>query len=332
MGIEHLDLTGTKYGRLTPLNRGMDRVTASGRIYRTWDCICDCGTTKNVTAYDLVRGKVKSCGCLRKEQTAINGKTSATTHGFTSKDASSSHRRLHSIWGGMKQRCKNPNEQAYKHYGGRGITYCEDWEVFENFKNWAMSNGYRDDLTLDRIDCNGNYEPSNCRWADWVTQSNNRRTSVKIKVGNEEHTATEWSKMTGQKPFNIGYRYKAGGLDGKEIIGSEYLRDIRKKTISFNGETHSIKEWGKIKSLSYSTINWRIKNGWSVEDALNTPAKVHDQRTIEVNGVTHTVHEWAEINDVGITTIYERLQRGWSEQDAVTLKPHSGVDYGSAVS
>lgn len=331
MSIETMDLTGQTFGRLTPFERGLDRVTKSGRTYKTWNCKCECGNVKNVTAYDLVRQKTKSCGCLRRDTCAINGR-SCKIHGYTSKGAKPSDRRLYHIWSSIKQRCTNSNEgHAYKYYGARGIKYCSEWEAFEPFKTWALNNGYSDDLSIDRIDCNGDYEPSNCRWVTWDVQSNNKRNTVKIRVGEEEHTAAEWAKITGTKHYNIEYRSRFGFHSEEEIISPVYLRDRNKTIITYEGESHDIKEWAALKNLSYSTINWRLKNGWSVEDALNTPRENHSHRVIDVDGIKHTIQEWSQINGIGITTIYERLSNGWNEKDAVTTVPHSGVKHDYAL-
>ena len=90
------------------------------------------------------------------------------------------HTRLYNIWRSMNQRCNNPNTINFKRYGGRGITVCDEWkDDFQAFYDWAMANGYSDELTIDRLDPNGNYEPSNCRWATWEQQANNKRNSMK---------------------------------------------------------------------------------------------------------------------------------------------------------
>src|SRR5699024_6277604 len=105
------------------------------------------------------------------------------------------NKRLYKVYESMKQRCLNPNNDSYHHYGGRGITICEKWvKDYSNFYKWATSNGYRDNLTIDRIDVNGNYTPSNCRWVGWEEQSTNKRNTIRVRVNGEELTIQELSK------------------------------------------------------------------------------------------------------------------------------------------
>lgn len=139
-----------------------------------WRCKCDCGNEIDVTATDLVSGHTRSCGCLMRETSA----KMLTTHG-------KSKERLYTVWQGMLGRCNRPSSEAYKNYGGRGIKVCDEWaNDYEVFRDWAYANGYdenaeRNQCTIDRIDVNGNYEPSNCRWADAKTQASNQRPRKK---------------------------------------------------------------------------------------------------------------------------------------------------------
>ena len=118
--------------------------------------------------------------------------------------------RLYSIYIGMKERCSNPQHCAYSNYGGRGISYCEDWQTFQNFKTWAEQNGYTDNLTLDRIDVNGNYEPSNCRWSTFKEQQNNRTNNHLIEYNGELKTLQQWGEIFGIKWTTLYKRLQSG--------------------------------------------------------------------------------------------------------------------------
>lgn len=178
-----IDLSNKKFGRLTVIKR----VETERKGQARWLCKCDCGNTKIVQSYDLKSGNTQSCGCQRKENFVHS------THGH-------SRKRVYAIWKGMKSRCYNQNRKCYHDYGGRGIKVCDEWkDDFQSFYDWAMANGYTDDLTIDRIDSNGNYEPSNCRWADSIVQGNNKTDNVFIEALGEKHTLSEWSNITGIK-------------------------------------------------------------------------------------------------------------------------------------
>ena len=204
------DLTGKKFGRLTVL--GLSEKKSGRKSY--WVCECDCGNKKLVRSDSLKRGQVQSCVCLKKEQNKIN--LDRTTHGDT---PTGEHKRLWEIWQGIKQRTSNPNNKSYARYGGRGISVCEEWrENYVNFRDWALNNGYSDNLTIERIDVNGDYCPENCRWATVKEQCNNRRTNVLIEWNGKTQNIERWSEETGI-PYKILHdRYRRYGIKPPELF------------------------------------------------------------------------------------------------------------------
>lgn len=204
------NIIGKKFGKLTVLEEL--KSTKKGDWHKHLKCLCECGRISYPTKTEVLNGRVKSCGCrIREIAKKLN-----TTHGL-------SKTRIYNIWQGIKARCFNKNLKGYKNYGGRGVIICNEWLAnFMNFYNWSINNGYQDNLTIDRIDNNGNYEPNNCRWVDMKTQQKNRTNN---------------------------------------------------NLITYNGKTLCLIEWERITGIKSNTIRERIKRGWTIKQALETPKR-----------------------------------------------------------
>lgn len=180
-----INIAGQRFGRLTVIER-----VESPRAQAQWRCVCDCGKETVVRSQDLRNGHTKSCGCYGLE-VSVSHTPSFSTH-------KESRSRLYRVWIGMKGRCNNCKNKAYSYYGGRGIKVCQDWdESYALFRDWALANGYQENLTIDRIDVNGNYCPENCRWVSMKVQMNNTRVNRRITLNGETKTMAEWSESTG---------------------------------------------------------------------------------------------------------------------------------------
>lgn len=220
---------GNRYGRLTVIE-------IKDKCKSKFKCRCDCGNIYYARPIDLENGSIKSCGCLQKEinKNSVSGE------------------RLYCVWNGMRNRCYNPNNKRYESYGGRSIKICEEWlNNYLKFKDWAYSTGYdenaeRGECTIDRIDVNGDYEPSNCRWITIQEQQKNKRPS------------SEWKKR------NI-------------------VRKKRTAFVIFNGERISKFELCKKFGISMETFNYRVnKKGIPIEEALKMPKMCNGRPKIKV--------------------------------------------------
>ena len=185
------DLTGMTFGKLHVIRPACK----DHRGEYKWLCECECGNKSIVYGSHLRNGDTVSCGCVMR--------TAKKTHG-------ESKTRLYRIWQHMRGRCTNPNSDNFKYYGGRGITICTEWNDFEVFREWALSNGYQEPLTIDRIDVNGNYDPSNCRWVTQTEQNKNTRKCLHITHNEETHTLREWGRILGIPKSTIQSRYQRG--------------------------------------------------------------------------------------------------------------------------
>lgn len=333
-----VDLTGRVFGRLTVIER---EYSSNGRI--KWICKCECGIYTSVVASSLQEGNTRSCGCLSREVAAER----CETHGL-------SHTRRYRILRGMVQRCYNPKGSSYENYGGRGITVCDEWrEDFIVFYEWAEDNGYSPALSIDRIDVNGNYEPSNCRWASPKEQNRNTRRNVFIEALGEIKTLGEWEEITGVRGGTIRKRYKDGKREEElfkpinksqhKLTGIKRLKRIlySAKARCYNSNHTSYKDYGgrgiEVCEEWINDVNsfcvWAIEAGYQDDLSLDridnnrgySPdncrwATVYEQAAnkrgciyLTYNGKTEIASEWARELEICVKTLLDRVKKGMSD-------------------
>lgn len=210
-----IDLSNQTFGKLIVLYRVYPNKVSNKHTY--WKCRCECGKEIVTSSNHLRTGHTQSCGCMHN---AKKGKNNPSyKHG-------KKHTRLYRIWSGMKGRCLNKNNKKYKNYGARGIKVCNDWldkqNGFINFYNWAINNGYKGDLTIDRFDVNGNYEPNNCRWATIKEQNMNKTTTRYAIYKHKKKTIMEWAEE-----YNIKYSILIRRIDRGWNVEKALLTPVR---------------------------------------------------------------------------------------------------------
>lgn len=232
-----IDLTGKKFGMLTVVERAE---TKYGKT--RWKCLCDCGNYTYTITNRLLHGKSLSCGCR-----AYSGKS---VHGMKGT-------RLYDIWLGMKKRCDNKGSKSYPRYGELGIKVCDDWESnFQNFYDWAISSGYADNLSIDRIDNYKGYSPENCRWVTMDEQARNKRNTIYLEYNGDKQPLSVWCKRYGFPYKSALQRYthmkKNGNIDFEKIFFKGNLRVKKIEQLTLEG-TH-VKTWESLSSI--------VKNGF----------------------------------------------------------------------
>ena len=210
--IKHPDLIGKRFGRLVVIGLSSEKDKYSKRLF---NCRCDCGKEVIVPSGNLLGGNTKSCGCLRDE--------------VRIKWKSIEEKILRKRFSGMITRCYNPNKSEYARYGGRGITICDEWlNDPKKFVEWSLKNGFRQGLTIDRIDNNGPYSPENCRWTSITVQNNNRRTCHYLEIDGKKRSVTDWSRSVGMPPSVV--------LHMSNAVGDEYTANFIKSSIISRNE------------------------------------------------------------------------------------------------
>lgn len=192
-----VDRTGFVYGRLTVVSKTDSRASGGSVV---WLCRCSCGKETTASGSILQAGQKQSCGCYFIEVAAAKGRA-MKKHGMT-------NTKSHKAWVGMRQRCSNKRNKKFPDYGGRGIVVCDRWELFENFI--ADMGEPKDGESIDRIDVNGNYCTENCRWANQLTQQNNRRDNVEIWLDGYRKTLAQYARDHGLDQDKIQRRLKKG--------------------------------------------------------------------------------------------------------------------------
>lgn len=248
---------GDKYGRLTVIGDAPSLKTPSGQLKRKVRCVCECGVEKDYLLDLIRRGHTKSCGCFSTEDRFGR----LTTHG-------KSNSNIYKIHSSMIARCYNPNNPNFYRYGGRGISVCDEWRNnFEAYYDWVIKNGYKKGLSVDRIDNNGDYEPSNCRIATQKEQSNNTSRNVLITINGETKTLSQWSEIYGVNASSVCHRIFKQGIAPLQALTIE-------RGYPYKGRIMSFASICRENNINYGLFHQRIyKLGWSMKRALTTPVR-----------------------------------------------------------
>jgi len=247
-----LDLTGQNFGRLR-VNSYAGRISANNQ----WNCTCDCGALCRVAGGNLRSGHTLSCGCLHREASSA----AAKTHGRTK---SAEYR----TWAAMKSRCQDPSASSFQNYGQRGITVCSRWN--NSFEMFLGDMGPRPSKnhSIDRRDVNGNYEPTNCRWATAKEQANNKRNNRWLTINGKTRTLQQWADAAGLDRSVIVSRVQAG-ISGEALLAPS----DRHNYLTYKGITDSYKGWSVRTGIKHETISQRVRRDkWSAAKTLTVGA------------------------------------------------------------
>lgn len=257
------DLTGRKFFDLTVIE---DPLSSNKKCL----CKCICGKTAYVSRYHLLSNHTKSCGCRHQKYTITN-------------------KRIYNIWSDMINRCKSKTRRDSKNYFLKGIRVCTEWQFYDNFEKWALSNGYADDLTIDRINFNGNYEPSNCRWITIQEQQRNKETTTFYTYKGETKCLKEWSEITGINRGTLWSRIHGEGLSMEEAINKKHRTQITNVMIDYNGEKMCLSDFARKYGLNISTLSKYLKRGDSLQEIMSNKNLFKDKYKIPISDSELTI-------------------------------------------
>lgn len=253
-----IDLTGKRFNKLVVIKK--DGYSKNGKAIK-WLCKCDCGEMKSILGASLKQNKSVSCGCYQKEITSKNMKK----HGMSYSDE-------HRIWAAMKDRCLNPKNMGAKNYSQRGIGICERWQ--NSFILFYKDMGKRPSKkhSIERVNNNKGYSPSNCKWEVRKRQARNKRSNRIIEINGVKKCLADWLDIYRITRHSFISRVKCGMSIEDALSNKPTPRKKNHLLVTINGVSHTIPEWGKIYNITGSGILYRVKNGWGYKDAITTPS------------------------------------------------------------
>lgn len=255
------DISGQRFGRLLVLGPVGSHINSETKF----TCLCDCGKTKDIVGRSMTKGFTTSCGCYRNERV----RETNSTHMGTSSEVEPWYAGAYRTYASMVRRCHSKtNEPSTKHYRDRGIKVCERWRDFEMFI-LDMYPKPSPEMTIERVDVNGDYSPDNCIWADMVTQANNKTNNVFLEAFGRRQTGPQWAREFGIKYHTIRARIRKG-WSVEDAISKPKVEPGQDKVtmLTVQGETRTVIEWSKISGIAVPTIMARIKKGEPVEQAV----------------------------------------------------------------
>ena len=227
-------------------------------------------------------------------------------------------KRLKSIYNGMRLRCYNENNVNYKYYGGKGVTICDEWLLsFENFFDWAINNGYNENLTIDRIDSEKEYSPDNCKWSTKKEQAYNRSMSVKLTLNGITMYMTEWAEELNIDKTTLSWRYNQGWSHEKILTTKTNDREVK---ITYNNETRTMSEWAVILGIPKSRLSNRKFRGWTDKETIEGKRENSHIRAkvfLEYEGERKSLKEWSDILGVKYKTLHYRYIHGWNNKEVL---------------